>query len=44
MVTFSQYIRRTRRTKKFKSSTPHFNGSPLNMVLVFAWVLLSQEA
>jgi len=28
MVTFSQYINNHRRTKKFRSSTPHFEGSP----------------
>jgi small subunit ribosomal protein S12 len=28
MVTFSQYIKRHRRTKQFRSSTPHFDGSP----------------
>jgi small subunit ribosomal protein S12 len=28
MVTFSQYIKNHRRTKQFRSSTPHFEGSP----------------
>jgi len=28
MVTFSQYIKKHRRTKQFRSSTPHFEGSP----------------
>jgi len=28
MVTFSQYLKKHRRTKLFKSSTPHFEGSP----------------
>nr|ADZ99051.1 ribosomal protein S12 [Physarum polycephalum] len=28
MVTFSQYIKNHRQTKQFRSSTPHFEGSP----------------
>jgi small subunit ribosomal protein S12 len=28
MVTYSQYIKKHRRTKQFRSSTPHFEGSP----------------
>ncbi len=28
MVTFQQYIRGNRKTKLFKSSTPHFHGCP----------------
>jgi small subunit ribosomal protein S12 len=28
MVTFPQYLKNHRRTKLFKSSTPHFEGSP----------------
>lgn len=28
MVTFSQYLKNHRRTKQFRSSTPHFEGSP----------------
>jgi len=28
MVTFSQYIKQHRKTKQFRSSTPHFEGSP----------------
>lgn len=28
MVTYSQYIRNARRTKIFRSSTPHFEGAP----------------
>jgi len=28
MVTYSQYIKSHRRTKTFRSSTPHFEGSP----------------
>jgi len=28
MVTFPQYLKKHRRTKQFRSSTPHFEGSP----------------
>lgn len=28
MVTFSQYLNNHRKTKQFRSSTPHFEGSP----------------
>lgn len=28
MVTFSQYLKKHRKTKKFRSSTPHFHGAP----------------
>lgn len=28
MVTFPQYLKNHRRTKQFRSSTPHFEGSP----------------
>jgi len=28
MVTFTQYMKKHRRTKIFRSSTPHFEGSP----------------
>jgi small subunit ribosomal protein S12 len=31
MVTYSQYINNHRRTKKFRSSTPHFEGSPFKL-------------